>query len=58
MLVCEGCSNDEIAGSLGISSRTVETYLQRMFERLDVASRTELAGRAFQEGWLDIPDGS
>lgn len=55
-LLCEGRSNDEIAGSLGISPRTVETYLQRMFERLDVASRTELAVRALQEGWLDIPE--
>ncbi len=54
-LVCDGRSNDEIAGALSISPRTVETYLQRMFSRLEVASRTELATRAVQEGLLDIP---
>lgn len=55
-LVAAGRSNDEVAGSLGISPRTVETYLDRMYQRFDVASRTELVARALQEGWLDIPD--
>jgi DNA-binding NarL/FixJ family response regulator len=41
---------------LGISPRTVETHLRRIFERLEVASRTELAARALREGWLDLPD--
>lgn len=54
-LVCDGRSNDEIAGALTISPRTVETYLQRMFSRLEVASRTELATRAVREGLLDLP---
>jgi DNA-binding NarL/FixJ family response regulator len=52
-LVVEGASNDEIGGRLGISSRTVESHLRRLFERLDVASRTELAARALREGWLE-----
>lgn len=56
-LVVEGRSNDEIAGELGISSKTVETHLRRVFERLGVASRTELATRALREGWLEVPVG-
>lgn len=52
-LVVDGASNDEIGGRLGISSRTVESHLRRLFERLDVASRTELAARALREGWLE-----
>ena len=52
-LVVEGASNDEIGARLGISSRTVESHLRRLFERLSVASRTELAARALREGWLE-----
>jgi DNA-binding NarL/FixJ family response regulator len=56
-LVVDGRSNDEIGASLGIGSKTVETHLRRLFERLGVASRTELATRALREGWLEVPPG-
>jgi DNA-binding NarL/FixJ family response regulator len=56
-LVAEGRSNDEIGAALTIGSKTVETHLARLFERLDVSSRTELAARAIREGWLDVPPG-
>ncbi len=56
-LVVDGRSNDEIGAALGIGAKTVETHLRRMFERLDVASRTELATRALREGWLEVPPG-
>jgi DNA-binding NarL/FixJ family response regulator len=52
-LVVNGASNDEIGSRLGISSRTVESHLRRLFERFGVASRTELAARALREGWLE-----
>jgi DNA-binding NarL/FixJ family response regulator len=52
-LVVHGASNDEIGSRLGISSRTVESHLRRLFERFGVASRTELAARALREGWLE-----
>lgn len=52
-LVVEGASNDEIGVTLGISSRTVESHLRRLFERFSVMSRTELAARALREGWLE-----
>ena len=51
--VVDGASNDEIGTRLGISARTVESHLRRLFERHDVASRTELASRAIREGWLE-----
>lgn len=54
-LLVDGLSNDEIAGRLGISVRTVETHLGHLFERLGLASRTELVSRALREGWLDVP---
>lgn len=54
--VVDGASNDEIGARLGISSRTVESHLRRLFERMAVASRTELAARALREGWLEEVD--
>jgi DNA-binding NarL/FixJ family response regulator len=54
-LVTEGRSNDEIGTSLGISSKTVEAHLRRLFDRLGLQSRTELATRALREGWLEVP---
>lgn len=57
-LVVDGRSNDEIGTALGISAKTVETHLARVFERFGVASRTELAIRAVREGWMDVPPGA
>jgi DNA-binding NarL/FixJ family response regulator len=54
-LVVEGLSNDEIAARLGIGAKTVESHLRRLFDRFDIASRTELATRALREGWLEVP---
>jgi DNA-binding NarL/FixJ family response regulator len=56
--VVDGLSNDEIAGRLGISPKTVESHLRRVFERHRLASRTELATRAIRDGWLEIPPGT
>lgn len=42
---------------LGISSKTVESHLRRLFERHGLASRTELATRAPRDGWLELPSG-
>ena len=54
-LVIDGRSNDEIGARLGIGPKTVESHLRRLFERFDLASRTELATRALREGWLEVP---
>jgi DNA-binding NarL/FixJ family response regulator len=52
-LVARSFSNDEIAGRLGISPKTVEFYLGEIFRRHGFATRTELALWAEREGWLD-----
>jgi DNA-binding NarL/FixJ family response regulator len=54
-LMVDGRSNDEIGAALSISRKTVEGHLSRLFARVGVASRAELAARAVVEGWLDVP---
>jgi DNA-binding NarL/FixJ family response regulator len=54
-LLAEGSSNDEIGLSLGITTKSVESALGRIFTRTSTRSRTELAVRAVQEGWIDVP---
>jgi DNA-binding CsgD family transcriptional regulator len=43
-LAAAGRSNKEIAGELYLSIRTVENRLQRIYEKLGVTGRSELAG--------------
>ncbi len=50
-----GRSNDEIGLDLRLSRKTVEGYLVRLFRRLDVSSRTELAITAVREGLVEAP---
>lgn len=54
-LVADGLTNDEIGAALGVTTRTVEAHLGRIFERTGAQSRTELATRAIREAWLDVP---
>jgi DNA-binding NarL/FixJ family response regulator len=51
-LVCGGASNDEIGVRLGVTEKTVESHLRRLFDRYGVLSRTELAVLALREGWV------
>jgi len=51
-LVMAGATNGEIGASLGLSEKTVESHLRRMFDRYGVLSRTELVVLAIREGWL------
>jgi DNA-binding NarL/FixJ family response regulator len=53
-LLAKGSTNDEIAAGLGISIKTVESHLRRLFGRYGVLSRTELAMLAVREGWLGV----
>ena len=48
-----GCTNDQISHGIGVARKTVEARLRRLYQRFEVASRTELAIRAEREGWLD-----
>jgi DNA-binding NarL/FixJ family response regulator len=51
-LVSAGASNAEVASLLGLSEKTVESHLRRLFDRYGVLSRTELAVLALREGWV------
>ena len=53
--VVEGRSNDELAGDLGLSRKTIEAHVARLFARFGVASRTELAVLAERGQVLDLP---
>lgn len=57
-LVGAGHSSAEIGVRLGLSERTVETYLSRMFERYGVSSRSQLVVTAIQRAWItELPGG-
>ena len=49
-LVAEGKTNQGIATNLGISEKTVEKYLNEIFKKMDVGSRTEVAVYAVRAG--------
>jgi DNA-binding NarL/FixJ family response regulator len=49
-LVAAGLSNKEVAARLFIAVRTVESTLSRVYEKLGVRSRTELARRPDLQG--------
>lgn len=49
-LIAKGWRNAKIARELVISTRTVETHVYRILDKLDVSSRTEAALYAVQSG--------
>lgn len=56
--VVGGATNAEVAAALGLSEKTVESHLHRLFDRYGLLSRTELAVLAMNEGWVPGPEGS
>jgi ATP/maltotriose-dependent transcriptional regulator MalT len=50
VLVAQGCTNREIAERLVISQRTAEAHVQRVLNRLDLRSRTQVAAWAVHHG--------
>ena len=47
-LAAEGLSNREIGERLYLSHRTIGTHLYRIFPKLEITSRAQLAGRLRQ----------
>jgi len=53
-LLADGFGNKQIAARLGISTNTVKTHLELMFDKLDVSTRTEAVTAAARMGLLLI----
>ncbi len=50
-----GRSNDELSMELGLSRKSIEAYLSRLFARFGVMTRTELALVVDRRALLDLP---
>lgn len=56
LLIAEGLSNPAISDRLGISPSTVKTYVERLFEKLAISSRSEAAVLGAELGRADAPN--
>lgn len=52
-LLAWGYANKEVADKLNLSVKTVETYRQRITEKLGLRGRVEMVRYARQQGWLE-----
>lgn len=51
-LLADGLGNKQIAARLGISTNTVKTHLELLFEKLEVSSRAEAVATGVKRGLL------
>lgn len=51
-LLADGLGNKQIAAQLGISTNTVKTHLELLFEKLGVSSRAEAVATGVRRGLL------
>lgn len=56
LFAAKGQSNRQIATNLSVSPRTVQTHLGNIFEKLDVASRTQAVITGLRNGWLTLEE--
>jgi DNA-binding NarL/FixJ family response regulator len=52
LVVARGATNKEAGASLFLSEKTIEAHLGRVYRKLGIRSRTELANRLASEGAL------
>ncbi|MFJ7886870.1 response regulator [Lysinibacillus xylanilyticus] len=52
-LVAQGCTNKAIASAIGVTQRTVENYLSKLFVKLNVESRAEAVIVAKEKEWIN-----
>lgn len=52
-LVAQGCTNKAIASAIGVTQRTVENYLSKLFVKLNVESRAEAVIVAKEKAWIN-----
>ena len=53
LIVAQGATNREAGAALFLSPKTIEAHLGRIYRKLSVRSRTELATRLASEGALE-----
>ena len=51
-LVARGYTVDEVASALGVSPHTVQTFVRRIYTKLQVGSRAEAVREGQRQGWL------
>jgi DNA-binding NarL/FixJ family response regulator len=51
-LLAQGCTYDEVARVLSISTNTVRTYIRSIYEKLHVSTKTEAALEAIRRGLI------
>ena len=54
-LIALGFTNKEVAGRLGITTKSIETYKTRATYKLDIHSRAKIVQYALIQGWLEAP---
>ncbi len=52
-LVARGYTVDEVATTLAVSPHTVQTFVRRIYTKLQVGSRAEAIREGTRRGWLD-----
>ena len=52
VLAAQGFTNKEVANTLSVSVKTIETYKLRLAEKLNLRSRVDIVRYALQRGWL------
>ena len=57
MAVAEGATNKQVAAGLFLSPKTIDFHLGRVYRKLGIHSRTELAALVAKGALGDPPDG-